>query len=225
VVDPVPWPALPPGNQAGDLDARLAGAAERVGHAARLLLRAAASRQGLSITQAQLLLRLASGGTRASRSMAAMTRWFDVSQPTISDAVTALQVKGLVTKTRRGRAQHLDLTVTGTAAVAELTGWDRPLREALGQHPIETRGVVLEVLLDVIGRLHAAEIVTVARTCTTCRFFEPAALSPSSPDGRRPEPDRESAGSHRCGLLGIPLASTQLRLDCAEHEPRAVSAG
>jgi DNA-binding MarR family transcriptional regulator len=206
VVDPVPGPS----NQAGDLDARLSAAAERVGHAARLLLRAAASRQGLSIIQAQLLLRLASGDAGTSQSMAAMTRWFDVSQPTISDAVATLQLKGLVTKTRRGRTQHLDLTATGAAVVADLAGWDRPLRDALGVHSRQVRGEVLEVLLQAIGSLHAAGIVTVARSCTTCRFFRPATASP---------------GEHRCALLGIALAPADLRLDCPEHEPDPAGAG
>lgn len=209
VVDPV----LVPGDQPGDLDARLAGATERVGHAARLLLRTAAGRHGLSIVQAQLLLRLdrqvKAAGDLAS-SISELTRWFDVRQPTISDAVASLEGKGLVTKTRRGRSRPLQLTASGRAVAGDLADWDRPLREALGSHPIETRGVVLKVLLDVIGRLQAAEIVTVARTCTTCRFFE---------SGRGP------IGLHRCGLLDIPLARTQLRLDCAEHEPGAVSAG
>jgi len=217
VVDPVPVPrtqhGTQPGDQAGDLDARLVGATERVGHAARLLLRTAASRHGLSIVQAQLLLRIDRQVTAASdldSSISELTRWFDVRQPTISDAVASLDGKGLVTKTRRGRSRPRELTASGRVVAGDLADWDRPLREALASHPIETRGVVLEVLLDVIGRLHAAEIVTVARNCTTCRFFEPA---------------REPSGRHRCSLLGIPLARTQLRLDCAEHEPGAVSVG
>lgn len=194
-----------PGDPTGDLDARLAAATERLGHAARLLLRAAAARHGVSIIQAQLLLRLASDVAGASRSISAMTQWFDVRQPTISDAVSTLQRKGLVTKTRQGRNQHVELTPAGGAAAADLTRWDQPLRAALHTHSLETRGQALELLLDAIGALSIAGVVTIARTCTTCRFFQQATAP---------------TGEHRCGLLGVPLPRAGLRLDCPEHEPR-----
>jgi DNA-binding MarR family transcriptional regulator len=196
------------GDQAGRLDARLAAAAERLGHASRLLLRAAAARHGLSIIQAQLLLRLASDSTGAHSSVAAMTMWFDVRQPTISDAVTALERKKLIVKIRDKGRQRLRLTAAGQAAAADLGGWDAPLRAALTEHPAEAQGTALAVMLSAIAGLQAAGIVTVARSCTTCRFFRPAA-----------HPNRDAP--HHCALLDLPLRLIDLRLDCPEHQPAA----
>jgi hypothetical protein len=42
----------------------------------------------------------------------------------------------------------------------------------------------------------------------TCRFFRRDA----HPDSARP---------HHCALLDAPIGSGELRVDCAEHEPRA----
>jgi DNA-binding MarR family transcriptional regulator len=195
------------GGRAAGLDARLAAAAERLGHAARLLLRAAAARHGVSIIQAQLLLRLASDPTAMS-SVAALSAWFDVRQPTISDAVSALERKQFVTKTREGGRQRVRLTPTGHAAAAGLSGWDAPLRAALAARPEPDRASALEVMLAAIARLHAVGVITVVRSCTTCRFFRPAA------HGTGPRP-------HHCALLDMPLAAADLRANCPDHEPTA----
>lgn len=200
------------GDQAGDLDARLAAAAERLGHAARLLLRTAAARHGLSIVQAQLLLRLAADLTGASASVAALTEWFDVRQPTISDAVSALERKGLLVKTRQARRQRLELTPIGRDAAHDLSGWDAPLQAALRDQPSAARGAALAVMLQAIASLHASGVVTVARSCTTCRFFRPQA---------HPTPD----APHHCALLDLPLRLTDLRLDCPEHEHAPTAPG
>lgn len=195
-----------PGDQAGGLDQRLAAAAERLGHGARLLLRAAASRHGLSIIQAQLLLRLASDSTGAS-SIASLTEWFDVRQPTISDAVAALGRKKLVVSTRQGRRRHLALTDAGRRVGDDLSGWDEPLRAAFAGQPVASRATALAVMLHTIGSLQATGVIGIARSCTTCRFFRPASSS-------------QAGARHHCALLDAPLHTSELRLDCPEHQRR-----
>jgi DNA-binding MarR family transcriptional regulator len=199
-------PGQDPGDQTGDLDRRLAAAAERLGHGARLLLRAAATRHGLSVIQAQLLLRLASDSSGAS-SIASLTEWFDVRQPTISDAVAALGRKHLVVSTREGRRRHLALTDTGRRVSDDLSRWDEPLRAAFAGQPVASREAALAVMLHTIGALQAAGVIGIVRSCTTCRFFRPA--SSSQADAR-----------HHCALLDAPLHPSELRLDCPEHQGR-----
>jgi DNA-binding MarR family transcriptional regulator len=198
--------ARDPGNQDGTLDQRLAAAAERLGHGARLLLRSIASQHGLSIIQAQVLLQLASKNAEPVSGITWLTEWFDVSQPTISDAVTSLERKNLLIKTRSGRRQQLALTQAGYEVARELTDWDQPLRAAFAGQSSEARGAALAVLLHAIASLQAAGVISVVRSCTTCRFFRrsstPAATTP-----------------HHCNLLNAPLQLTDLRLDCPEHQP------
>jgi DNA-binding MarR family transcriptional regulator len=193
-----------PGDLAGDVDARLAAAAERIGHAARVLLRAAAARHGLSVIQAQLLLQIAAAP--AESSIAALTSRYDVRQPTISDAVSALQRKGLVVKTRQGRRQSLSVTDAGASTAANLGGWDAPLRAAVDTQPEAAKGPALQLLLEVIAHLQASGVITVARSCTSCRFF-------------RPDSYADSQQPHHCALLDRPLRQVDLRLECPEHQP------
>jgi DNA-binding MarR family transcriptional regulator len=192
-----------PGDLAGEVDARLSAAAERVGHAARVLLRAAAARHGLSIIQAQLLLQIVAAPDESS--LSSLTARYDVRQPTISDAASALQRKGLLVKTRQGRQQRLTATEAGEKVAGELAGWDEPLRTAINSSSERAKGEALQLLLTVIAELQAVGVITVARSCTSCRFFRP------NSSGRGGQP-------HYCALLELPLRQIDLRLDCPEHQ-------
>lgn len=193
-----------PGDLAGDVDARLSAAAERVGHAARVLLRAAAAQHGLSIIQAQLLLQIVAAPDEIS--FASLTARYDVRQPTISDAVSALQRKGLLVKTRQGRRQRLAATEAGATVAGILAGWDAPLRAAIDAQSDAAKGEALQLLLTVIAQLQASGVISVARSCTSCRFF-------------RPNSPTRGGQPHYCALLNMPLRQVDLRLDCPEHQP------
>jgi IS1 family transposase len=64
------------------------------------------------------------------------------------------------------------------------------------------------LLLELIAGLQRHGAISVARMCVTCRFFRRDA---------HPNPARP----HHCALVDAPLSSGELRVDCAEHEPRA----
>lgn len=163
-------PERDPGDQAGNLDQRLAAAA-------------------------------------GSTSVASLTEWFDVRQPTISDAVAALGRKHLVVSTRQGRRRQLALTDAGRHVSDDLSRWDEPLRAAFAGQPVGAREAALAVLLHTIGALQAAGVIGIVRSCTTCRFFRPASNS-------------QAEARHHCALLDAPLYPSELRLDCPEHQGR-----
>lgn len=190
-----------------DLDRRLADALERLGHGMRSLAQRTARGHGLSPLQQQVVLALVRQPS-ARREVAALAQEFDVTTPTMSDAVTALERKGLVTRSpgADGRRRSLALSDSGEVVARELVTWDAPLTAALARLPVADRGVALQTVLHVIGDLQRAGVVSVARTCTTCRFFSRDAFAdPSAP--------------HRCDLLRAPLPLTELRTDCTEYEP------
>ncbi|HEX2098039.1 MAG TPA: hypothetical protein VHF46_03175 [Rubrobacteraceae bacterium] len=63
----------------------------------------------------------------------------------------------------------------------------------------------MRFLMNFIASLQRAGIITVARICVTCRFFlRDEHLNSDSP--------------HHCTLLAAPLAGSDLRVDCPEHE-------
>jgi DNA-binding MarR family transcriptional regulator len=111
-----------------ELDARLVAALERVGQAARVALRRAARRRGLTPTQAQLLSRLRSEPAEGLR-VDVLAAGLDVAHPTVSDALSALVRKGLVTRGREGpdgRSPTLHLTPAGERTADELEAWHDP---------------------------------------------------------------------------------------------------
>ncbi|GHH29620.1 MarR family winged helix-turn-helix transcriptional regulator [Lentzea cavernae] len=189
------------------LDRRLADALERLGHGMRSLAQRTAREHGLSPLQQQVVLALAKH-TQARGEVAALAAEFDVSTPTMSDAVTALERKELVVRSpgTDGRRRTLALTGTGEEVARGLSSWDDPLTTALAGISEQDKAVALHTLLRAIADLQRAGVVSVTRMCTTCRFF-----------GRdeHPEPD----APHHCHLLHIPLPLTGLRTDCPEHEP------
>jgi DNA-binding MarR family transcriptional regulator len=201
-----------PGEQTTPLDGKLADAFERIGHVMRAQLRAVASRDGLSPMQADLLLQLSHRGPAEVGQLAAS---LDVRKPTISDSVAALERKGLLTRhtiSTDRRRHRLTLTASGREVAARLAEWRQPFQVALAEtHPRGDRtskAAIYEWLVGVVSRLHQDGLVTVARTCGTCRFF-------------RPDRHNESEYPHHCALLDLPLGGERLRLDCPEHEPAA----
>lgn len=192
---------------ADGLERRLADAFERLGHGLRSLAQRTAREHGLSPLQQQAVLALVRQPA-ARREVGALAAEFDVTTPTMSDAVTALERKGLVSRSPGpdGRRRLLSLTDGGQEVARRLAPWDGPLLDAFARLPTEDRATTLHSLLQVIADLRRQGVVSVARTCTTCRFFE----SHAHPGSGAP---------HHCHLLRAPLPLADLRTDCPEHEP------
>ncbi|WP_206184605.1 MarR family winged helix-turn-helix transcriptional regulator [Thermoactinospora rubra] len=192
----------------GRLDRRLADALERLTTAIRTLAVAGAQAHGLSVVQLNALLALASQPAERRR-VGALAEEFAVTAPTMSDAVTALERKGLLARIPvpgDARRRELALTPEGERLAATLTGWDGPLVESIGRLPRPEREALLRSALDLIAGLRRAGVITVDRSCVSCRFF-----------GRDVRDD--PAAPHFCGLLEQPLPAAELRVDCPEHEP------
>jgi DNA-binding MarR family transcriptional regulator len=187
----------------GATDTRLAAALERVAQAVRVLRWDAAHARGLSPAQLSVLEILATAPPHRRR-IGALAAELDLSPPTVSDAVAALRRKGLVTtESTPGRGKVLALTDEGSATLVAVGRWDQPLVDAVAALPPGVPDAALVAMLDVVAHLQRAGVVTVARMCTTCRFFE------------------RTGGVPRCNLLQAPLPPAALRVDCPEHESAA----
>jgi DNA-binding MarR family transcriptional regulator len=190
-------------EQRSDLDAKLIAALERVGQALRVQMWDMGKRHGLTPTQLQLLLRLTAESPARTR-IGALAADLDVSHPTVSDAVAVLRRKGLVEQD--SRRSPLTLTTRGYALADELAGWPARTHAEVARLDAADKEVTLQLLLDLIARLQAAGVVTVARMCTSCRFF-------------RRDVHEDEARPHHCALMDAPLAVRDLRVNCSEHEP------
>jgi DNA-binding MarR family transcriptional regulator len=137
--------ALPPGASP-DVDAKLVAALERVGQALRVQMWDTAKQHGLSPTQLQVLLRLASDPP-ARRRIGVLAGELDVTHPTVSDAVAVLRRKGLVHRDPGSRKAGLSLSARGQAVAAELTDCDQRTRQQLADLPGADKHATLRLLV------------------------------------------------------------------------------
>lgn len=184
-----------------DLDRKLLAAIERLARALRAARQQAATRRALSLLGTSILETLADERPRRVGDLAAE---LDVSQPTASDALAALEDRGLVRRRRDPadrRGTVVTLTPTGADLAFAIADELSPLLAATAGSADE-QATTLWVVLGEIARLQAAGIITVNRSCLTCHHYQP------------PRP-RTLA---RCLLLDTPLREADLRVDCPEHQ-------
>ena len=179
-----------------DIGGKTAAAIERIGAVRRRVVQASATRAGLSVLQAEIVRLLASGAVRPRGTDLAVE--LAVSLPTVSDAVSALRRKGLVTH-RPGadaRSKELRLTAVGRALAASLDDALAGFRRAAGAAGDQG----LTAALAVIEGLWREGMISVDRSCVTCAHH----VAGETPAGR-------------CALLGRELTPATLRVDCPEH--------
>lgn len=199
--------SVPPGSRPG-VDPKLVAAIDRVGHALRVQMGQVARDGGLTPTQLQLLVRLQFERPESAR-VGVLAAELDLTPATVSDSLRALERKGLVERVRDpvdGRGVRLTLTWDGHDVAARADSWRRASERLLVGMSLEDKERALGVLIDLIGALHRDGILTVARTCVTCRYF---VATGGASDG------------HRCAFLDATLGPSDLRVDCPEHEPLA----
>ena len=197
-------------SQHGDVDAKIVAALERLGQVFRILLRERAQEHGLSPIGALFLVYLLHHDVELRR-VSQLAREFRLTQATVSDAVASLEAKGLVDREpwpEDGRVMTLRLSTEGELVAADLSGWADTVKEHLDLYSPEEKVVVMRFLMRLIGSLQASGVITVARICVTCRFFQRDA-------------HRGRGSPHHCRLLDVPLGAPDLRLDCPEYEPAA----
>jgi DNA-binding MarR family transcriptional regulator len=170
----------------------------------------AAGRRALTPTQAQILALLASRAGAGLR-LAEIAAQLAVTPPTASDAVAALEAKGLVKKQpdpADSRAAQIRLTPRGRRAAEAVSQWPDYLLAAVDALPAPIQEHLLAALMAMIRSLQEQGRIPVARMCTNCRFFEP---------DRFPG----TAAPHYCGFVQAPFGVRDFRVDCPDFEPAA----
>lgn len=208
---------------AGDPASTITDALERLSQVQRVLLQEVSTAQRLSPIQVRILGLVAAVAARPSE----LAGRLGVTRATVTDAVRALESKGLVSVAldpRDGRGRLLQITADGRAVAGRVASWGMPVTLHLAALPSGDQGAVLAGLLQLLARLQADGLVPRARMCLTCRFFRPPPLAGVSTGSAAPDALMTSTGSAasrgvaHCALLGADLPETALRLDCPEHE-------
>ncbi|MFC6489443.1 MarR family winged helix-turn-helix transcriptional regulator [Nitratireductor sp. GCM10026969] len=164
----------------------------------------------LTPTQAQILVQLAQRGTAR---ITALAEELAITQPTASDAATALIRKGHVERRADpadARASLLHLKPSGRRAAKAMAAWPDALLAAADTLAPDEQAVLLKTLTKMIRSLQVQGAIPVQRMCATCRYF-------------RPDIHQDPATPHHCDFVNAAFGDAQLRLDCGEHEAASES--
>ena len=196
--------ALPFDQSSEPLAQRVAAALHKLGLAVKHQAWVAASEEGLSPTQGQILAAVALDGPLTGSALASR---LGVTLPTISDAVGSLVAKGLLVRRpdpHHPRARLLAFTPAGRRQATQVRAWPEFLAAAAGSLSSPEQESFLTALLKTIRALQEQGQIPVSRMCVTCVHFRPRVHQGPLP--------------HHCALVDAPLADRHLRVECAEHE-------
>ncbi len=131
---------------------------------------------------------------------------FNTSKPTLSEAVRTLVRKGLLRKVPSSRDQRsalLRLTPEGEKLADEASAWPEEMLEVVRRLDIGCeKEQLLLTLLEIIRQLQRRGVIAVQRMCFQCVHYR------AHHDGH----------AHYCNLMGEPLQTAALRMDCPEFE-------
>lgn len=202
-----PMPELDLSVEQQDLNRIIIVALERLSQAFRTLLWDHAKEEKLSPIQIQFLLYINSQKNRQSY-VSDLAKEFNLTPPTVSDAIKTLNQKGLIEKNKSSvdkRRFALQITSAGKKQIANFLDWQGPLTIHLQQFPLKTRRTVLIFLLNFVESLRKEKILGDVKTCFSCGYF-------------RDSKSNEETDSFFCFLRNVPLNESELRLDCPNYQ-------
>jgi DNA-binding MarR family transcriptional regulator len=191
-----------PKNQQKDVSSKIVAGLERVSEAFKVLLWEKAKTLGLSPIQIQILIFIAYHKSDLCN-VSHLAKEFNVTKPTVSDAVRMLEQKKLIVKdfsSTDSRSYAIDLSASGKKIVSETEDFASPLRSQLKHFEQVDLEDMFQSLGKLIYQLNQSGILSVQRTCYGCKFYS------------------HSPRKDHCNLLDMELKRTDIRLDCPEFE-------
>jgi len=191
-----------PKNQQKDVSSKIVAGLERVSEAFKVLLWDKAKALGLSPIQIQLLIFVAYHKPELCN-VSHLAKEFNITKPTISDAVRILEQKKLIIKDfspTDSRSYTIGLSTTGKKIVAETEDFANPLKTQLGHIEQNDLENLFTTVSQLIYQLNQSGILSVQRTCYGCKFYS------------------HTKRKDYCNLLNMELKQPDIRLDCPEFE-------
>ncbi len=193
-------------REPSDLEERLAIALDKLGTALKLRVREDADRHGLSPTQLQILAHTRANGGSTTPSDLVMAQGVGIG--TISDSLSALETKGLITRERGaqdGRRVVVRLTARGIQLSRKRETVDDPLiGVAQSLNPAEQTVLLGTIMKAIVGLQNEKQVWTTAM-CVNCTYFHAHVY-------------RDVHKPHHCGYVDAPFGDTSLQVDCADFE-------
>lgn len=194
-----------PEQQQKDISSKIVAGLERISEVFKVLLWEKAKLVGLSPIQIQILIFIAFHKQNLCN-VSHLSKEFNVTKPTVSDAIKILEKKGYIIKdysTEDNRSYSISLSDSGNDLIAQTYDFANPLKTQVDSFsPVELESL-FSTLSQLIYKLNRHGILNVQRTCYGCKFY------------------RKNENSDYCNLLQRELMNNEIRLDCPEFEKKA----
>ncbi len=190
-----------------NIDRKIAVGIERISQVLKSLLWEHSKTMGLSPIQIQFLTTLAyerdapwTIGNIASR--------FQLTPATVSDALTALESKELIVRTRSEhdrRTVFVTLTPEGKRTARTTGKWLNVVQEQIAGFSDEEKTVLLKSLIQLIAAFQQEGMISTKGMCVFCTYF-------------RPNAHRSATAPHHCAYINKAFGDAELRIDCPDYE-------
>lgn len=187
-----------------ELSSKIIAGLERISEVFRSLLWKHAKVIGLSPIQIQLLIFI-DFHDEALCNVSYLAKEFNVSKPTISDAVKVLYQKGLIEKHASPidkRAYSIVIRPKGQQVIVNAKQFTEPIQNIINTLVPKEQENLFHTISTLILNLNKTGLLEMQRMCYNCKFYE------------------KKEAIDFCNLLGQPLAYTDIRLDCPEFRDK-----
>lgn len=184
------------------LDNKIVAGLERLSQVFRILLWEKAKQYSLSPIQIQLLIFIRYH-SQEKTTVSYLAQEFNLTKPTISDAIKVLEQKKLIKKitdAADSRSYSIALTATGKKMVAETENFAQPLTEIVSLANDSDKNILWQNISALIVTMNKMGIISVQRTCTNCTHYSTKNKAPF------------------CLLLNMKLLPKDIRIDCPEFD-------
>lgn len=185
-----------------NLDYKIVAGLERLSQVFRILLWEKAKEHSLSPIQIQLLIFI-QHHSEEKTTVSYLAQEFNITKPTVSDAVKVLEQKKLINKITDigdSRSYTIRLTESGQKIVAETENFANPLTAMIAKAKDSDKKILWQNISELIIQLNKLEVISVQRTCFNCKHFE------------------TKDKTNFCNLLNQKLDTQDIRIDCGEFE-------
>lgn len=193
-----------PNQQEDDVSSKIITGLERISEVFKTLLWEKAKLVGLSPIQIQILIFIAYHKPELCN-VSHLAKEFNVTKPTVSDAVKVLDQKQMLVKDHSSsdnRSYTIHLSSRGKEIVTQTKDFANPLKNQLGNFRETDLNGIFKLLSELIYKLNRNGILTVQRTCFGCKFYQ------------------SNGKTSYCNLLEKELLDKDIRLDCLEFEEK-----
>ena len=187
-------------------DNKIVAGLERLSHVFKVLLWEKAKEYSLSPIQIQILIFI-QYHRAAINTVSYLAKEFNITKPTISDAVKVLEQKGLIVKTfssNDSRSYSIALTDQGKNTVEIAGNFPDPLLQFISAMADDDKELFWKNIVSLITLLNRTGVISVQRMCTGCIHY------------------RYAENIAWCSLLKQELEIKDLRIDCPEFSPAKI---